>query len=321
MSRPLLLTYRTLGLGDLLTAVPALRALRRGFPDHHHVLAAPGWLAPLVSMLEAVDEHLELPELGELPAGIGPVDVAVDLHGRGPQSHRRLTALSPRRLIGFAHPEVPRSAGAPDWRDDEHEVERWCRLLDAEGLPADPRDLHLEPPAGPVPEGARGAVVVHPGAKSAARRWPVARFATVARALTDHGRRVVVTGSPDEQGLAEDLASAAGLPDGAVLAGRTDLGALTRVVAAAALVVAGDTGVAHLATATRTPSVVVFGPTPPRAWGPPAHLRRRHRVLWAGDTGDPLADEVHPGLLAITPDDVLSGIDALEDDPHVTPAA
>jgi ADP-heptose:LPS heptosyltransferase len=49
-------------------------------------------------------------------------------------------------------------------------------------------------------------------------------------------------------------------------------------------VICGDTGVAHLATAYGTPSVVLFGPMPPALWGPPPE-RRQHLVLWRGTGG------------------------------------
>ncbi|MDQ3822907.1 MAG: glycosyltransferase family 9 protein, partial [Actinomycetota bacterium] len=76
-------------------------------------------------------------------------------------------------------------------------------------------------------------------------------------------------------------------------------------------VVCGDTGVAHLATAFATPSVVLFGPTPPSLWGPPPG-RTWHRALWAGGRGDPHADAPHPGLLEIRVDDVLAALAALD---------
>jgi ADP-heptose:LPS heptosyltransferase len=115
---------------------------------------------------------------------------------------------------------------------------------------------------------------------------------------------VVVTGSADERPLAEAVAAAAGLPDGSILAGATTVSELAALVAAAARVVCTDTGVAHLATALGTPSVVLFGPTSPEEWGPPRE-RRRHRVLWAGRHGDPLGDRVDPGLAALTVRHVL----------------
>jgi ADP-heptose:LPS heptosyltransferase len=219
-------------------------------------------------------------------------------------------AAAPRRLIAFAHPAVPQTAGGPAWRADEHEVARWCRLLAESGIPADPAELALPaPPLPPALAWARGATVVHPGAASAARRWPAARFAGVARAEAAAGRPVVVTGAGAERPLAEDVARDAGLAPGAVLAGRTGLRDLAAVIGAAGRVVCGDTGVAHLATALAVPSVVLFGPTSPAHWGPPPSPR--HRVLWAGRTGDPHGNRPHDGLLDIQARDVLAELAAL----------
>lgn len=304
-TRPVLLSYRTLGLGDLLTAVPALRGLRRAFPDHHHVLATPAWLAPLVGAIEAVDAHLPLPELATVPASIGTrVDVAVNLHGRGPQSHRILQDLAPRHLIAFGD--------AVRWREDEHEVHRWCRMLAAHDIHCDPADLAVRPPPGPLPDGAADATVLHPGAKSAARRWPAERFAAVGRQQRARGRRVVVTGGPDEVDLATAVARGAGLGPDDVLAGQLDVGGLVRVVAAGGRVVSGDTGVAHVATAVGTPSVLLFGPVAPDAWGPPPDRRDRHRCLWHGRLGDPHGDRPDPGLLSISVADVTAELAALD---------
>ncbi len=314
-TRPVLLVLRALGLGDLLTAVPALRGLRRAFVGHELVLATPRWLGPLVGLVDVVDRHLPVGELEPLPATLTDrVDVAVNLHGSGPQSARLLLARRPGRLVTFAHPQVPDAAGGPVWRDDEHEVVRWCRLVEAAGADADPTELDLRAPTptGPVAAAARGATVVHPGAKSGARRWPAGRFAAIAARERRRGRRVVVTGSAGERALALEVAGAAGLPETDVLAGRLDLAELAGVVAAAGRVVCGDTGVAHLATAMGTASVVLFGPTPPTTWGPPVERADRHRVLWAGRRGDPLADEPFAGLLALSVDDVARELDALD---------
>jgi ADP-heptose:LPS heptosyltransferase len=91
--------------------------------------------------------------------------------------------------------------------------------------------------------------------------------------------------------------AAPGLGPQAVLAGRTDLLGLSALVASARLLVGPDTGVAHLATAFGTPSVVLFGPTSPALWGPPAD-RPQHRALWAGRTGDNFAAEPTPAARA-----------------------
>lgn len=299
--RPALVVLRALGLGDLLTAVPALRALAARYPRHRRVLAAPAGLGALLPLVAAVDELLPTADL-RVPAWDGPPpDVAVNLHGRGPQSIDALSRLRPRRLLSFAHPQRPDHAGPP-WRPDEHEVWRWCRLLHWYGIHADAWDLLLRAP--PVPDPVPGAVVVHPGAASPSRRWPVDRYAGVARRFAAEGARVVVTGSPAERDLARRVAAAADLPGSAVLAGRTGLGELAALVAGARLVASNDTGVAHLATAYRTPSVVLFGPTSPHTWGPPED-RTQHVALWSGRVGDPHADAPHPGLLEIAVADVV----------------
>lgn len=300
------LVLRALGLGDLLTAVPALRALRRARPDDRIVLAAPSPLAPLVELVTPEGPGVELlptPGLSALPP-VADVDLAVNLHGSGPQSITDLLATRPRHLVTHRHPDHP-GIGGPQWSDDVHEVDRWCDLLEWHGIPADPTDLVLPPP--PVPSPVPGAVIVHPGAAFPARRWPPERFATVARALADDlegtATPVLVTGSEAERPLATEVAVRAGLGTSAVFAGH-DLSALAALVAEAALVVCGDTGVGHLATAFGTPSVLLFGPTPPGRWGPPAD-RSQHVVLWAGTVGDPHATTPDAGLLRLTASAVL----------------
>jgi ADP-heptose:LPS heptosyltransferase len=305
--RPAVVVLRALGLGDLLTAVPALRALADAFPRHPRLLAAPAVLAPLARASGAVDEVVPADGLGEPLRRLHGAGLAVNLHGRGPESSDLLLATEPRRLVAFAHPAVPASSQGPRWRPDEHEVARWCRLLEESGIAADPTRLDLELPPGPVPHGVQGATLVHPGAASPSRRWPPERFAEVARAEAAQGRRVIVTGGPAEVDLANDVADRAGLPERAVQAGQGGVLTIARLVAAADRVVCGDTGIAHLATALRTPSVVLFGPTSPALWGPPPD-RPWHRPLWAGTTGDPHGHLPDPGLLAIGVDQVVEAL-------------
>jgi ADP-heptose:LPS heptosyltransferase len=295
--RPVALSLRALGLGDLLTAVPALRAVAAAHPGHRHVVACPASLRPLVLLTGAAEEILDAAPLE--PLEMRPPDVAVNLHGRGPESHALLQALRPRRLIAFG-------CGAA-WRDEEHEVDRWCRLLREHGIPADRTRLELSCPPGSAATPAN-ATVIHPGAASGARRWPPERFAAVARHEVGAGRTVVITGSPGERRLAEDVARRIGAPC-RVAAGTTDVLDLARIVAAADRVVCGDTGVAHLATALRTPSVVLFGPVSPARWGPPP--RPWHHVLWAGSTGDPHAGVPDAGLLRISVEQVTRALDHL----------
>ncbi|MFF8831078.1 glycosyltransferase family 9 protein [Streptomyces sp. NPDC015131] len=316
--RPRVLVLRALGLGDLLAGVPALRALRRVFPAYEIVLAAPQVLAAPAAACGAVDRLLPAAAPGRaVPVRLDwtgpPPEVAVDLHGSGPSSHLLLRRTRPGRLLAFAHPGTPEIAG-PVWRAGEHERVRWCRLLEWYGLPADPADLRLPPPA--VPSPAPGAFVVHPGADSGARRWPAERYAMVVRELLRRGHRVALTGGPGEDGLLERVvAGVGGAPGSAlrVLAGGLPFDRLSALFAGAAAVVSGDTGVAHLAVAYGTPSVTLFGPVSPRLWGPPPGTR--HVALWhPGPPGDPHGREPDPRLLRIGPEDVLK---ALSDHPEV----
>ena len=293
---------RALGLGDLLTAVPALRALRRAHPAAHVSLAAPAALRELALHTGAVDDVVDTAPLAPLAPQLTGADLAVNLHGRGPQSTALLAATAPRRLVSYGLADGPR------WTADEHEVVRWCRLLDESGISADPCDLRLAVPSVEPP--VAGAVVVHPGAAQVSRRWPVQRWGRVAAALAADGHDVRVTGGPGEQDLAQEVAHSAGLGPQAVLAGRTDLLGLSALVASARLLVSPDTGVAHLATAFGTPSVVLFGPTPPALWGPPAD-RPQHRALWAGRPGDNFAAVPDAGLLELTVELVLDAAGAV----------
>ena len=304
-----ILVYRAIGLGDFLTAVPALRAVARAFPTAEVCLAGPAPLAPLAPLTGAVGTFLPTGELAPPPWSGPPPALAVNLHGRGPQSHRLLQALGPRRLVAFANADA--GVPGPRWRPDEHEVARWCRLLEESGIPAEPGELDLAVPAAPPP--VRAATVVHPGAAAPGRRWPVDRFAALAAQLCARGHSVVVTGVPFEVPAARAVAVRAGLADECVLAGRLDLAEMAALIADARLVVCGDTGVGHLATAYRTPSVLLFGPMPPALWGPPAG-RREHRVLWHGElAGLPAVDgQAHPAVLAIPVEEVLAAAGEVE---------
>ena len=295
------LVLRALGVGDLLVVVPALRALRAAHPDARITLATPARLGELVTLTDAVDAVLDTPALAALRWPADPPALAVNLHGRGPASTVELLRTRPARLLAHADPVFPKIDGPP-WRTDVSEVDRWCDLLRWHGIPADPDDLLLARP--PVASPAPGAVLVHPGAAFAARRWPAERFGTVARGLSDDGHQVLVTGSGDERPLIDAVVAAADRP-GVRAAGPTGLTELAALVADAALVVCGDTGIGHLATAYRVPSVLLFGPTPPANWGPTID-QDRHVVLWQGETGDPFGAEPAPGLLRVGVPEVVT---------------
>jgi ADP-heptose:LPS heptosyltransferase len=118
----------------------------------------------------------------------------------------------------------------------------------------------------------------------------------VARNEVKAGRRVAVSAGPGELPLAAEVAALAAIDPASIIAG--DLMHMAAAVAAARVVMSGDTGVAHLATALGTPSIVVFGEMRPRLWGPPAW--HRHVALWS-----------NRGLLDITTEQVIDALRSL----------
>ena len=201
---PVILVLRALGVGDLVTAVPALRALRAAYPGRELVLAAPAWLAPLVDLVGGVDRLVDTAGL-DRPARAGPAPA-----GRG-QPARARPAVAPAagrrrpgRLLAFANPD-----GRPPRRPARGSTTstRWtggagCCPGTASRPTATDLDLRRPAPAG-LPT---GVTVLHPGSKVPAKRWPAERFAALARALTERGHRVLLTGSADERALAARVA-------------------------------------------------------------------------------------------------------------------
>lgn len=304
----MLLVLRALKLGDLLVAVPALHALRRAYPGHRLLYAAQGWLDDalgLVGGFELLPTHgLDVP----LALAPGTVDVAVNLHGRGPESQARLEALKANRIIAHSPGPGADPGAGPAWVDGIHERDRWARLLQWHGIDADPQDFLLTAPSAPTPW--PQATIVHVGAAYGSRLWPGYRFAEVSVRLRQAGHRVVFTGGPSERPRALSVAARAGFGEDAVLAGAQPLRDFAALVAQARLVVSADTGAAHLATAYRRPSVVLFGPAPPEEWGPPPgpHVALTKAELRRGDAFARAAD---PALLGVSVQEVLDAVRGL----------
>lgn len=295
---------RALQLGDLLCAVPALRALRRAWPAASITLVGLPWAGAFAQRFDhLVDRFVEFPghpalperraDVAAFPAFLAALqaerfDVALQMHGRGDVTNPLVALFGARETAGFH----PRLGACPDpvrycpWPERGTEVERCLALTDFLGLPRQGEGLEF--PLADA-ERARAAevlrehglvpgryVVVHPGARLTSRRWPAERFAAVAAVLAAEGHRIVVTGSLDEAPLCAAVARAVG--EGAVdLCERTSLGELAALVGAARLVVCNDTGVSHVAAALRTPSVVVSCGADAARFAPAD--RARHRVL------------------------------------------
>lgn len=302
-----IVVLRALMLGDTMCAVPALRALRRAWPEACISLLGLPASRELVSRLGCVDRWLPFPGWPGLPEQ--PVDVhalpdfisrmqaaqwdlAVQLHGSGQLTNPLISLFAARHTAGLRAEGgfAPEPALFCTWPDQGSEVQRllaWCRHLD---LPTD--DGRLEFPLQPGDDEALRLAwpawghgppyaCLHAGAQLASRRWPVERFAGVAQALHDMGLAVVLTGTAAERPLVDRLSAllqTRGVPH-VDLAGATTLWTLGSLLRNARVLVCNDTGVSHVAAALGTPSVVVSCGSDAARWAPADTAR--HRVLAA----------------------------------------
>jgi len=299
--------FRALMLGDLLCAVPALRALRAGFPRAQITLVGLPWARTLVQRLGVyVDGFIDFPgwpglpetrcDVRALPDFLAQVqarrfDLALQMHGSGAIVNPLVACFGARQSAGFF--AGTRAAWRPEddaaffveWPEHGHEIDRLLALTDALGAPRRGRQLEF-----PLLDDDRSAlralwpaiddgpyVCVHAGAQLASRRWPLARFAAVADAIAQAGRRVVLTGGEPERALVNALAACM-RHEPVNLVGRTNLWTLGALIEGAERVVCNDTGVSHIAAALGRPSVVVSCGADVARWAPLD--RERHKVLW-----------------------------------------
>lgn len=299
--------FRALQLGDMLCAVPALRALRRTLPQAHITLIGLPWARDLAQRIpHYVDDFIAFPGFPGLPERVPDIaawpgfladaqarrfDLVIQMHGDGTRTNPLAALLGAQHLAGFGKADAP----APGlegvflpYPDEGAEPRRMLRLMDFLG--ADTRDERLEFPLRPeddaewAPYPAVRALrpgsylCVHAGARAAERRWPVAHFAHVADTLAhESGLSVVLTGSEQEAGLIAELASAMRTP-AVQAAAPVSAGALAALISRSRLLVSNDTGTSHLASALGVPSVIVFRASSIERWAPLD--RQRHRVIW-----------------------------------------
>jgi len=309
--------FRALVLGDLLCAVPALRALKRCFPKADVGLIGLPWAREFAARLPHVDHFIEFPGYPGLPERTpqfdaipgflqtlqaARYDLLLQLHGNGSIVNPLLAACGARHLAGFVEPGgfCAEPALHCPWPTEGSEVERLLRLMDHLGVPRQGTDLEF-----PLTEADRrelaalwpGAfsgtryVCVHAGAQLASRQWPAARFAAVANVLADQGHTIVLTGTAAETQCVGEVAAAL-RHDPVNLVGRTGLWTLGALIERASLLVSNDTGVSHIAAALGTRSVVVSCGADVSRWAPADATR--HRVLWAAMPCRPCAHRVCP---------------------------
>jgi ADP-heptose:LPS heptosyltransferase len=325
--------FRAIFLGDLLLAVPALRAFRAGFPQAEITFIGLPWAESFIARFHRyVDRFVQFtgyPGIVEVPVfpertrvflaeqrAYG-YDLVVQMHGSGGASNPFCLALGGRATAGYylGSPPPGLSVAAP-YPNDQPEV--WRNLGLARLVGCGRLDPALEFPLSPedraeaaallaaMPADGRPRVGLHPGASAPSRRWPAEHFAALANELARRfGAQIVLTGSTAERPIVQDVA--ARLETRPLdLSGRTSLGGLAALIASLDLFVSNDTGPAHLADALCTPSITIFGPADHDRWAP--LNRQRHRVVLRAAECDPACGRecvrdqrclrgIRPGLL------------------------
>jgi ADP-heptose:LPS heptosyltransferase len=293
---PRIAVFRALQLGDMLCAVPALRALRIGEPAARITLIGLPWAQDFVRRFSRyIDDFMPFPGAPGFPEqDIDPArlaafyraarqrrfDLSIQLHGSGEMSNAVAAALGARQVAGFVAAgacDVPSGKNFLRWPQHLSEVERYVSLMSHLGYCSASSELEFPLDAADAAElrslydkhGLRTGryVCVHPGARMASRRWPVARFAAVANQLAARGWRIVLTGASAERDLAETFSQEVGTPF-VDLCGQTSLGTLAALIARSRLLVCNDTGVSHIAAAVHAPSLVIACGSDVARWAP-----------------------------------------------------
>jgi lipopolysaccharide heptosyltransferase I len=279
------LIVRLGALGDVVHTIPAAAALRRAFPA-----AAIDWLVearhrPIVDLVSVVDRAVVL-ERATVGGWIDvsrvlrrtSYDIAIDFQGLL-KSAVLARASGAARVVGFSIWHLREKSARPFYSaagsaDADHVIRKNLHLLRAIGIEDDEvrfplmyapsaamAQLQAQLPAG------RAFALVNPGAAWPNKRWPAERYGEVASFLHDAcGLTPVVIWGPGEDALANAVKTSSS--NTAVVAPPTGVADLVALSRAAALVVSGDTGPLHIATAVGTPTVSLFGPTDPGRNGP-----------------------------------------------------
>jgi ADP-heptose:LPS heptosyltransferase len=285
-----ILAVRLDNIGDVIMLGPALRALKDASPAASiTLLASPGgalaapllpWIDEVISLRAvwqdlgarmAFDPRREERLIATLRAGTFDAALIFTSFSQTPHAPGYACYLAGIPLRAGDGAEFGGSILTTELRSHDvgiHQVERNLRLVEAIGCRVHDRSLririgdeaHLAAERVLADVGVNGPfALLHPGASAPARRYPVERFAEVARHLARRGLAVVVTGTERERAIVD--AAAPNVSGVHALVDRTTLPEYAALVERAAVVLCGNTLPLHLADACRTPVVAVYSGT------------------------------------------------------------
>jgi heptosyltransferase-2 len=275
---PYVLTVRFSSIGDILLTTPLFRAIRHAHPGARVTVLTKREYVPLLSHNPHVD----------LVLGLAPnrplLSLASELRGDGYTHlldlHDNLRSRALRLLVPGNWRTYPKHRLARAWlirakrnryRDRRPVAERYFSAARDLGVKPDgsPPDFFLGSEAGEQAsewlrtvglEDESNIVAVAPGAAHATKRWPLDHWQALVARARESGAAVIIVGGPGDRDLGAALAKEGSgrVANAAGVFGLQGTGALLQ---RAGVVVSGDTGVMHMATAVGTPVVALFGPT------------------------------------------------------------
>lgn len=301
--------FRALQLGDMLCAVPALRALHHAYPNASITLLGLPWARALterfphyIHSFKHFPGYPGLPEQKTDARSFTPFlkevqqehyDLVLQMQGNGSIVNPMVELLGGKYTAGFCLKDdyCPDKNLFLEYPTGIHEIERHLRLMNYLGLSSCGVDLEFPLYKKDYEEYSRLAfpiqpqkyVCVHPGSRGAWRQWPVDYFATLADYCAQQGLQVVLTGTKEEMDIVNEVAKK--LKTAAVMAaGKTSIGAVGVLIENALLLISNCTGVSHMAAAFETPSLVISMDGEPERWGP--LNKQLHRTIDWKNTPD-----------------------------------
>lgn len=288
------LVIRLRSIGDTVLCTPSLIALRRFLPDAQIDILLEGWVAPLLEGFDTVDNILSAgTEMGSRLQTAREIrrnkyDVVFNQHG-GTTATFFARASGARHLVGFAgyqysflyNHRVP--PASEFWGQEKvHSAEQQLALAGSVGVPVEDRPkgrLAVTPEAlRSVREkldaemgrrgdaGRRDFALIHPAAAFDTKQWAAENFARTVEYLAEKGMGAVAVAAKGERGVLDALVSYSNVP--VTIFDDLTLPEITALASQARVFVGNDSGIAHIAAAVGTPTVVIFGSSNIAHWRP-----------------------------------------------------
>lgn len=279
-------------IGDTVMTVPALTELRRAFPDAHITLHARPAAAEVLQDADFIDEIIPIGSRSKAVSIFsqtrqirnGGFDVGITFTNSPESAAVQWLARVPLRF-GYATKRRTKfltdAIDVPEWKNDRHEVYYYLNLIEAvkakllgsEAVPVTDPELVLNVSAEKLADAAdtlselgidrsRPLVALGIGStNSRAKRWPADRYAALADRLASETKaQILLVGSNGDKDVAAEVKRLA-MSKMVDICGQTSVAEAMAILGRADLLISNDMGLAHLAPAVGTATIVIFGPT------------------------------------------------------------